>query len=131
MNIKQRLIWLCLLGAPELVEAQTYTATYTTLADPLAGATATTPVAVSGNNIVGFYEADGYLYDGFLYNGSTWTTLSDPGSGYYDSHVTGISGNSIVGWCYNSAGAQLGFLASSTFVMGSPNWVTPALGLKA
>jgi len=81
---------------------------YTTLS--VAGATDTWACAISGNNIVGWYD---YGYGdpghGFLYNGSSYTPLSVPGTGTEWTEAYGISGNNIVG-AYWDGNHYQGFL---------------------
>ncbi|HEX4415867.1 MAG TPA: PEP-CTERM sorting domain-containing protein [Lacipirellulaceae bacterium] len=88
---------------------------FTTLDDPLgvnrvvAGVVeATSPLGISGNNIVGLYYDSSDVVHGFLYNGATWTPLDFPGSTYTDAF--GISGNRIVGSYADAAGNKHGYL---------------------
>ena len=85
------------------------TGTWTTLAMP--GTTNISPVGISGNNVVGFYDDDasGKVH-GFLYNiaTATWTTLDVPGA--VVTYLNGIDGNNIVG--ISTAGG--GFLYNGT-----------------
>ena len=74
-------------------------ADFTTLSLP--GAAFTVASGVSGNNLVGYYQASGDIY-GFLYNGSTYTTLDPAGSTYTEAY--GVSGNNVVGFYYTNTG---------------------------
>jgi hypothetical protein len=75
----------------------------------MAGARGTSPQAINGDNIGGYYwDEDGALMHGFLYNGGTWTILDMPGAMW--TCVYGINGNSLVGAYYDAAQHQHGFI---------------------
>jgi hypothetical protein len=93
--------------------------TYTTIDDPLASTLSwgTTPLCISGENVVGGYgivngSGDDFS-NGFLYNGSTYLTIDDPlaGNGYLQgTWARGIQGNEIVGSYRDPSGQYHGFL---------------------
>src|SRR5207302_1199237 len=96
--------------------------TLTTLDVP--GGYHTTVTDISGNDIVGFYDAKGSTHR-FLYDGSTYNTNIDPpGSAtYYDAWqvgTTAIDGSSIVGeWIENVAGSSYQTVRHGFFYDGS------------
>jgi hypothetical protein len=84
--------------------------TFTDIDDPL-GTEGTEALGVSGNDIVGFYTANGDIRSGFLYNGSTYSTLDDPlGT---NTTASGVSGGNVVGYYSNAIGTY-GFLYNGT-----------------
>jgi hypothetical protein len=74
--------------------------TFTQIVDPLG--VSGEPMAISGNNIVGWYTDSGGTGHTYLYNGSTYTTLNPPyvqnPSLQIGSYPTGISGNNKHRW---------------------------------
>jgi len=85
---------------------------FTAIADPLSPYT-TIAWGISGTNITGSYENNGY--HGFVYDGSTYTTIDDPlaafpSTGAGGTRAFGISGNNIVGDYYDSIGMSNGFI---------------------
>ncbi len=69
--------------------------TWTTLNAP--GTNFTYLNGIDGDNIVGYYGNQSFLYDG-----TSWTILTYPGATY--TYANGISGNTIVGYRYEPHG---------------------------
>lgn len=89
--------------------------TWTTLDFP--GARQTQPYAVSGNNVVGWYQDNLGQGGWFLYDGASWTRLYLPNPARAQhSEVTGISGSSIAGYYLelSAAGHAFGFINGTT-----------------
>jgi len=92
--------------------------TFTSIADPLAGAQGSCPFGISGTNIVGQYYDSSSRSHVFLYNLSTsaYTTLDDPNAasspsgGIVGTFPWGISGNNVVGGYYGSSDDFHGFV---------------------
>jgi hypothetical protein len=74
------------IGAPPIA--------YVTL-DPT-GDTSSMALAVSGSNVVGYYNDSASVQHGFLYNGTTYTTLDPPGS--TATTPLGVSTNEVAGY---------------------------------
>jgi hypothetical protein len=103
-------------GKPDTGKAYGYvydraTNTYTAITHPDA-TTYTTPRAISGNTIVGFYNNASGSH-GFTYDGTTYRTLDYPGiTG--KTYARGVSGSLVVGFFTDAANRNHGFLFDGT-----------------
>ena len=85
------------------------------LANP-AGSTSAFLRGISGNKVLGRYEATvggtrSYIYD---FVSSTFTLLTPPITGVITDIAQGISGNRVVGYYYGSSGVVTGYLFDGT-----------------
>jgi len=90
-----------------------YSGTFNTLNLNAPGAVgATIPTAISGGNIVGYFDTNdpsGSRLRGFLLSGTTYTVLGQ-GEGFYDVQPFGVSGSNVVGTYTDTSGNDHGFL---------------------
>lgn len=79
---------------------------YTSIDYP--GAVQTFGNAISGSNVVGYYQNSDGTYHGFLYDGSSYTSIDYPAAS--NTFGNAVSGSNVLGDYRDSAGINHGFL---------------------
>jgi hypothetical protein len=102
--MKKRLLFI--IGMLLCFSVSVNAITWTTLDNPVPGASNTHITDIDGSNIVGSFDlTQGSTTStyGFLYNGTTWTTLN------FATTVYGIDGSRLVGYYLDDDGGRHGF----------------------